>query len=123
MEFELPVPEFQLSKDDPIPIFIVKRASLDDQIRARELSSRPIRALTKILAAVRDGKELNEESIHKFLISDDGPHDKTYLEIILFSKCVIKPQFSIKEAHKLSERVPDLINRACVLALNGELEG
>ena len=120
---EIKIPEFKsavLGKTE-IPIFKVKRASLDDQIQARELSSKPIQVLASILERLKVGQEINLDDIDLEINRTDGLHQKTIMEITLFEKCVLDPKFTREEVLELSQAFPSLVNRIVSWALMGEI--
>jgi hypothetical protein len=92
--------DFEITELKNIPILKVKSASLDDQIRARELSSSSF---------VKAMFEKNKK--------ENNFHPKTVFEIDIFHKCVIEPEFTMEEVIKVSKKYPELINKVCAFAL------
>lgn len=116
---DVEVPEFQ--KDgERIPIFKVRKASLDDQINARELSTKPVMALGRIAKAVKDGKQIDSEFIQSVMLQRLPVNEKTLMEINLFSNNVLEPKFTVEDALKLSKSHPKLVNRICFFILDTE---
>jgi hypothetical protein len=105
-----------MAEGDNIPILKVKKASLDDQIRAEAVTSIPIIMLKKILEQVEKGEEVKPELI-KGVLNHPAAHPKTSFEVHLFQRCVVEPKFTIEEALKLSETMPDLVDEVCAFAL------
>jgi translation elongation factor EF-Ts len=105
-----------MAEGEKIPIMKVKKASLDDQIRAEAISSIPIIMLKKLLEQVEKGEEIKPDII-KGVLNHPGTHPKTSFEIHLFQRCVVEPKFTIEEALKLSETMPELVNEVCAFAL------
>lgn len=95
------VRDFEITELKGIPILKVKSASLDDQIRAQELSTS---SFVKLM--FEKGRE-NEKTFHS----------KTLFEIDVFHKCVIEPKFTMEEVIKVSKSYPELINKVCTFAL------
>lgn len=93
--------DFEITELKNIPTLKVKSASLDDQIRARELAS------SSFVKAVFEKGGTSAESFHP----------KTVFEIDIFHKCVITPEFTMEEAIKVSKKYPELINKVCAFAL------
>ena len=112
--YDYPVKE--MANGDNIPILRVKRASLDDRIRAETISSVPAILLKKILEDAEKGIAPSVETI-KDTMNHPGVHEKTSYEIQLFHMCVIEPKFTIDECIKLSETMPNLVNEVCAFAL------
>jgi len=42
---------------------------------------------------------------------------KTFLVISLFHRCVVKPEFTMRQAVRISEALPEVINRVAARAL------
>ncbi len=93
--------EFEITELKNIPVLKVKPASLDDQIRARELS-------TSSFVKNMFGK--GDKNIESF-------HPKTVFEIEIFNKCVTDPKFTMEEVIRISKKYPELINKVCAFAL------
>ena len=114
-----PVPEFKKDGQD-IPCFKVKMASLDDQIKALNLSNHANRLTIRLLELFKDGKPIDYEGFRKQIYYDDL-HPKTIQTCELFQRCVMEPSFTIEEVYRLSETHPDLVNNVASFAL-GALE-
>jgi hypothetical protein len=112
--YDFPVKD--MANEDRIPILRVKKASLDDQIKAEATSSITTVLLRKILEQLEKGEKPDISTIHE-TINHPGANPKTSFEIHLFQKCVVEPKFTIDEAVKLSETMPDLVNEVCAFAL------
>jgi hypothetical protein len=110
-----PVPEFKMDGEE-IPSFKVKMATLDDQIKANELSSAPNRLMIRFLKLMREGQEIDYKEFRKQIYYDDL-HPKTVQACEIFQRCVIEPKFKIGEVLKLSETNPDLVNDVAAFAL------
>lgn len=93
------VRDFEITELKNISILKVKSASLDDQIRAQELS---ISSITKNIF------QKNEEKTF---------HPKTLFEIDIFYRCIIEPKFTMEEVVRISKVCPELINKVCTFAL------
>jgi len=115
---EFPVPEYAKEGEDD-PVFIVRMASLDDQIIARELSTRPVASLMSVLKKVRDGDKVDNSDILDILKKPDI-HEKTMMEINLFYRCVMNPKFTLEEVWELSRKKPKLVNRLASFVLGVE---
>lgn len=93
------VRDFEITELKNISILKIKSASLDDQIRAQELS---ISSITKNIF------QKNEEKTF---------HPKTLFEIDIFYRCIIEPKFTMEEVVRISKVCPELINKVCTFAL------
>jgi hypothetical protein len=113
------VPELKENGNKDIPVFKVKTASLDDQIKAHELSQAPNRLMIRFMESMRDGKEIDYAEFRKQLYYDDL-HPKTVQACEIFQRCVLQPKFKINEVFKLSETHPDLVNDIAAFALGVE---
>lgn len=101
-----------------IPTFTIKAASLDDHLRAKTIVERAA------IMAVRIVESLEKNEMHKMFDIDainkelrDPVNEKAFLEISIFHRCVVKPKFTMKEAYKLSQAMPEIINRVASRAL------
>ena len=96
-------PVEQMKGDDgEIPIFKVRKASLNDQIEAREFSSSTFQLLTKMMKKMKDGEDFDMSDIlHSMQNRDMNP--KTDLEIRIFQRCVVEPKFTYDEVLDLSK--------------------
>lgn len=93
--------DFEIKELKNIPVLKVKSASLDDQIRAQELST------SSFVKSMFEKSEKEEESFHP----------KALFEIDIFHKCVIEPKFTMEEVIKVSKTYPELVNKVCTFAL------
>jgi hypothetical protein len=116
---ELDIPELQKDGEE-VPVFKVRKASLDDQIQARHLSSKPIIALGKIIEAIGKGKKINVELVQEAMMKPSPINEKTLMEVNLFARNVLEPKFSPSEVLRLSESHPNLVNRVCLFILETE---
>lgn len=103
---------------DVIPILRIKAASLDDHLRARTIIERAS------IMAVRIVESLQKNEIHKMFDLEainkelrDPVNEKAFLEVSIFHRCVVKPKFTMKEAYKISQAMPELVNRVANHAL------
>jgi hypothetical protein len=115
-----PVPQFE--KNGVIPNFKIKMASLDDQIKAHELSQAPNRLLIRLLKSMKDNEEVDYDEFRKQLYYDDL-HPKTLQVCDIFHRCVLQPKFKITEVMELAETHPELVNDIAAFALGVEEEG
>ena len=88
----------------------VKGASLDDHITAGDLSRLPFQILQYVSKKIEEEdyesiRKLNEEELNKRF------NQKTLFEIHLFKRCVIDPVFTVDEVMKLSEVLPEVVNK------------
>jgi len=112
-----PVPEF--SENGVIPNFKVKMASLDDQIKAHDLSLAPNRLLLRLMTMMRDNQEIDYADFRKQLYFDDL-HPKTIQACEIFQRCVLQPKFKLEEVMELAETNPELVNNIAAFALGVE---
>jgi hypothetical protein len=110
------VPELKEEDSEEIPVFKVKSASLDDQIKANELSMAPNRLLIRLLKMIQNNQDFDTAEFRKQLYYDDL-HPKTIQACEIFQRCVIQPKFKIEEVFKLTETHPDLVNDVAAFAL------
>jgi len=95
------VQDFEITELKNIPVLKVKSASLDDQIRAQELST------SSFVKSMFEKSKENEKTFHP----------KALFEIDIFHKCVIEPEFTMEEVIKVSKSYPELVNKVCAFAL------
>jgi hypothetical protein len=114
-----PAPELQEEGNEDVPVLKVKPASLDDQLKAQELSQAPQRLLVRLLKSAEIGEKIDMDQIRKHLYYDDL-HPKTIQACEIFQRCVLRPKFKIEEVFKLSETHPDLVNDVAAFALGVE---
>jgi len=112
-----PVPEFE--KDGTIPNFKVKMASLDDQIKAHDLSQASNRLLIRLMTSMRENQEIDYAEFRKQIYYDDL-HPKTIQACEIFQRCVLDPKFKIEEVMEMSETHPELVNNIAAFALGVE---
>ena len=112
-----PVPEFK--KDGAIPSFKVKMASLDDQIKAHDLSQASNRLLIRLMASMKENQEIDYAEFRKQIYYDDL-HPKTIQACEIFQRCVLEPKFKMVEVMELSETHPELVNNVAAFALGVE---
>jgi hypothetical protein len=103
-------------EDGKVPTLKVKKASLDDQIQARELSSAYAVKFRALVKEIRSGNYPTEKKI-KEVLSNPDRHEKTELQIAIFERCVVDPKFEYDEIVELNERHPELVNEVCAFAL------
>lgn len=84
-----------------IPVLRVKSASLDDHIKAQELSA------SSFMKSMLEKNKSDEKAFHP----------KTLFEIDIFHKCVIEPEFTMEEVIRISKICPELINKVCTFVL------
>lgn len=120
---ELPVPELAKILKVKDPILKVKGATLDDHIKARELSSGPMIMLGELFNMMQKGESPDLAVLRKKLVNE-GRHPKTNFELRIFHTCVVEPQFSMGEVVNLAEVMPGVVNRVVSFALGitGEKE-
>jgi len=119
-EYELEVPELGgILNFDPgeVPILKVRMASLDDHIKAQKLASAPAQLLYKIAEKINNGEDVTIDDV---ITTSEGIDPKTYFELELFCRCVIDPKFEMFDVIKISEALPDFINRVVsyIIGLN-----
>lgn len=100
-----------------VPFLKIKAASLDDQIRAKDMIERA--RITAVSMLQDFGKK---EILEKLNLEDESKkasalHEKTQLEVSLFHRCVVQPMFSLEEVVWLAERLPEVVNRVAKTAL------
>lgn len=119
---DVPFPELKGQfgcSGDEIPVLKIKAASLDDQIRANTIYEKVAVMAVQMMEGFikRDPKKiLDLEKMAKELNSPNL-HEKTHIEVSLFHKCVVQPQFSLLESVKISEALPEVVNRVASIAL------
>lgn len=118
---DVPFPELEGKfgcEKGTVPILKIKAASLDDQIRASNIAEKALVGGLKLiqnLASRNKNVSIGYEQLSKELNAQIN--DKTHIEITLFHKCCVQPQFSLLEAVKISEALPAVINRVASTAL------
>lgn len=121
VEVEFPeLREFLDVHDGRMPILKIKAATLDDQIRAQTLYEKAAVKAVKIIEGVRTKKLDLTNVVNATEMSEElwkPMNDKTFLEISIFKRCVIKPRFTMREVVLLSESVPEVVNRVAHAAL------
>lgn len=104
---------------DSVPTLRIKAASLSDHVRVRTIAERASIMAVKILETLKDRKNLamaiDVDQINKEL--RDPVHEKAFVEISIFHRCVVRPKFTIKESYQISEVMPEIINRVAQTAL------
>ena len=101
----------------------IKGASLEDHIRAREMSGASMRMLVELSNAI-EGKQLIDPQEIKKKYFNPEVSEKTALILHIFHRCVMKPKFSFEEVIKLSELIPEFVDRIAGEALEiTSLEG
>lgn len=118
---EIEVPE--LSKilgceNGQIPVLKVRGASLDDQIKVNELAMKSTAIIARIVQALEEKSEINIDFLRKLIYDDTNIHPKTMMEIFLFHRNVVEPKFGLMEVVKMSEAIPEVINRIAMLSLS-----
>jgi len=111
--FDIPVPELS---NKGLQIIRVKLASLDDQIKAAELSSASVKAMLKMYRDIKSGDAVDLAYLSKSIFTS-ALSPKAEMIISLFSKCVVEPAFTLDDAEALAEAYPDLVNRVVLFAL------
>jgi len=89
----------------------VRGASLDDHIKARELSSAPMMLLATIVDKASKGEEIDVDMLKGQIYSGENLHPNTNFEIEIFASCVIEPKFTVAEVIKLSQVMPEFVNK------------
>lgn len=105
-------------KEDVVPILKIKAASLDDHLRARTIIERASIMALKIIESLEKNelhKMFDLEAINKEL--RDPVNEKAFLEVSIFHRCVVKPKFTMKESYRLSQVMPEVVNRVANRAL------
>lgn len=104
---------------EEMPVVTIKAASLDDQLRAQSIYEQTaIRALALVEWA--NGKDPNSDPIglEKMMEEIRQPmHHKSFLEISIFHRCVVNPEFTMRQSVKISEVLPEVVNRVATAAL------
>ena len=118
----VPVPELKDEDSDVIPNFKVRMASLDDQVQARELSSKPMRIILNLLKRARAGEEITTKTIYTAIEDISSRfNQKTLMEAVLLRRNVLDPKFKgIHEALKFCQTNPRVVNRVVTFILSGE---
>jgi hypothetical protein len=105
--------------EDVMPVLRIKAASLDDQLRCQTLYEQvaimAIKLLGKAEESATKGFDFDWAKMLKEL--QEPMNARTYLEISIFHRCVVEPKFSLRESVKISEAIPEVINRVAVKAL------
>ncbi len=94
----------------------IKGASLEDHIRARELSNASLRLLTELSNSI-EGKQLIDPEEVKNRYFNPEISEKTALIQHIFHRCVIDPKFALEEVIKLSELIPEFVDKIAGEAL------
>jgi hypothetical protein len=115
---DFPVPELKEDGKEDIPIFKVKSATLDDQIKAQYLSLEPNRLTLRILRMLKDGdgEKIDTVEFRKQLFFDDL-HPQTIQVCEIFQRCVLEPKFTMGEVLEMSKTHPELVNNVATFAL------
>jgi len=104
--------------DDVTPVLKIKAASLDDQLRANTIAERASIMGIQIFEAMQSGNFKKFTSIDELNKELREPtNQKTYLEVSLFHRCVVKPKFTMREAFLISAALPEVVNRVAAQAL------
>lgn len=104
--------------EDKIPVLKIKAAGLDDHLRAKTIIERAAIMAVRIAEAFKANdptkainfKEMNEELRNPVC-------QKAFLEVSIFHRCVIKPQFTMKQSYQISQVMPEVVNRVASKAL------
>jgi len=115
------IEKFQLIRKIDLPLDVAKRlggsfikvrgASLDDHIKARELSSAPMILLATVVDKAVKGEEIDIDMLKGQIYSGENLHPNTNFEIEIFASCVIEPKFTVAEVIKLSQVMPEFVNK------------
>ena len=94
----------------------VKIASLNDHIQAKALASAPMLLLATVIDKIDKGEEVDVDVVKEQMYKNEI-HPNTLFELEVFSRCVLEPEFTLKEVINMSEVFPGMINRIVVFAL------
>lgn len=105
--------------EDEMPVLKIKAASLNDQVRAQTLYEQSAIVAVKMMEwAAAQEKPVDPVGFDKFSKELREPMNaKTFLEISLFHRCVVEPEFTMRQAVRISEAMPEVINRVAIKAL------
>lgn len=116
---ELPFPELEGKFGMPkgkIPYIKVKPASLDDHLSVQTIQKQTAVIISKILEYTRKGSLPDMKYFIDGITQESSI--KTLLEISIFKSCCIEPKFSHKDAVRISEILPEVVNRVAKRALS-----
>jgi hypothetical protein len=118
-----PVPELDGVFGSPC-VFKVRKAALDDHIRASTLGNKQGHVLAWVLNKIKKGEKLDLEGLigkinNEFEEGSDGTglHENTMFEIDLFRRVVAFPKFNLKETISLSHAFPHVVHNIVEFAL------
>ncbi len=94
----------------------IKGASLEDHIRTREMSGAAMRMIVELSNAI-EGKQLIDPEEVKRKYFNPEVSEKTTLILHIFHQCVMEPKFSFEEVLKLSELIPEFVDKIAGEAL------
>ena len=94
---------------------IVRGASLEDHIRAADISESHIKLISNALKIMSTGKDVSVDSLKEGFLQQ--VNNKIAFDIIIFQRCVEEPFFELDEVVKLSSVVPGFVNKIAKIAL------
>lgn len=104
--------------EEELPVITIKAASLDDQIRAQSLYEQTAMMAIKMMDWAKRGENIDPVGFDKLTKELTEPmNNRTFLEISLFHRCVVKPEFSMRQSVRISEALPEVVNRVAAKAL------
>ena len=118
LERKMYAPELEMLLEVPKEMCYIKirGASLEDHIRARELSNASLRLLTELSNNI-EGKQLIDPEEVKNRYFNPEISEKTVLILNIFHRCVVEPKFEYEEVVELSKRAPEFVDRIAGEAL------
>jgi hypothetical protein len=110
--------EFLGLGEEELPVITIKAASLDDQLRAQALYEQTAVMAIKMMEWAKRGDQVDPVGFKKLTKELTEPmNNKTLLEISLFHRCVVKPEFTMRQSVRISEALPEVVNRVAARAL------
>jgi len=96
----------------------IRGASLEDHLRAIEISKTPYRVLREVLMKAKKGFSLSEIINMGEKVLNPELSEQTAFEICMFERCVIEPKLNYQEILKLSTVAPTVVNKVANKAIN-----
>jgi hypothetical protein len=111
--------EFLGMADNEMPVLKIKAASLNDQVRAQTLYEQAAIVAVRMMEWASNQKgRIDPVGFDQFSKELREPMNaKTHLEISLFHRCVIDPEFTMRQSVRISEALPEVVNRVASKAL------
>jgi hypothetical protein len=96
----------------------IRGASLEDHIKARDLSGNSMRLLSEIIPLIKEKTKLVDLEDLKKRYARLETSEKTVLILTIFHRCVLEPEFEYEEVVELSKKVPAFVDNIAHEALS-----